>query len=471
MPAEVPRPDPEVVPTAKRRTFSKAEKLRILTAADACVAPGDIGALLRREGIYSSHLATWRKQRQLGGEAQLIERKRGPKVDPAVAQDRRVLDLENEVERLRDKLAKADLIIDVQKKLSILLGEHCRHARRAEVMSAAISLADKVGVAAACRALHLPRSALYRDRAMRRVCLLPSPLAVAPARRPPLALSQHERRVVLDVLNSPRFANCAPAAIHAQLLDEGRYLASVRTMYRLLQGCAAVRERRNQLRHPEYAKPELLAVTPNQVWSWDITKLKGPVRGTCFHLYVILDIFSRYVVGWMVAEQETAELAEQLIADSAAKESIAPGTLTLHADRGSSMRSKPVAMLLVDLGITKSHSRPYISDDNPYSEAQFKTLKYQPGFPSRFGSLADARAHCATFFAWYNQQHRHSGIGMMTPESVHTGRAAEVRKQRQSTLDCAFRRTPNRFKNRPPQPQKLPTAAWINPPFTEKKAA
>ena len=338
-------------------------------------------------------------------------------------------------------------------------------------MSAAISLGNKVGVAAACRALHLPRSALYRDRAARHVCLLPSSVAVAPARRPPLALSQHERRVVLDVLNSPRFVNCAPAAIHAQLLDEGRYLASVRTMYRLLQGCAAVRERRDQLRHPEYTKPELLAVTPNQVWSWDITKLKGPVRGTCFHLYVILDIFSRYVVGWMVAEHESAELAEQLIADSAAKEDIALGVLTLHADRGSSMRSKPVATLLADLGIAKSHSRPYVSDDNPYSEAQFKTLKYQPGFPVRFGSLADARAHCAPFFAWYNQQHRHSGIGMMTPESVHTGRAAEVRKQRQATLQSAFERTPNRFKNRLPQPHKLPTAAWINPPIMEKKAA
>jgi len=273
------------------------------------------------------------------------------------------------------------------------------------------------------------------------------------------------------VLNSPRFANCAPAAIHAQLLDEGRYIASVRTMYRLLQGCAAVRERRDQLRHPEYAKPELLAVTPNQVWSWDITKLKGPVKGTCFHLYVILDIFSRYVVGWMVAEKDCAELAEQLIADSAMKQCIEPGTLTLHADRGSSMRSKPVATLLADLGIAKSHSRPYISDDNPYSEAQFKTLKYQPGFPARFGSLADARAYCSPFFTWYNQEHRHSGIGMMTPESVHTGRADEVRQQRQATMAAAFARTPSRFKHRMPEPTRLPTAAWINPPPIEKKAA
>lgn len=339
------------------------------------------------------------------------------------------------------------------------------------MISAANTLAEQVGAAAACRALRLPRSALYRDRAARDVCVLPLAAITTPRRRPPLALSELERRVVLDVLNSPRFANCAPAAIHAQLLDEGRYIASVRTMYRLLQGCAAVRERRDQLRHPEYTKPELLAVVPNQVWSWDITKLKGPVRGTSFHLYVILDIFSRYVVGWMVAENETAELAEQLIADTAAKEAIAPGALTLHADRGSSMRSKPVATLLSDLGIAKSHSRPYVSDDNPYSEAQFKTLKYQPGFPARFGSLADARAHCARFFTWYNQQHRHSGIGMMTPESVHTGRAPEIRKQRQATLAGAFQRTPNRFKHRMPQPQKLPTAAWINPPIMEKKAA
>lgn len=339
------------------------------------------------------------------------------------------------------------------------------------MIRAADSLAGHVGIAAACRALRLPRSALYRNCAARNLCPLPAPAGAASLRCPPLALSELERRVALDVLNSPRFANCAPAAIHAQLLDEGRYVASVRTMYRLLEGCAAVRERRDQLRHPEYAKPELLAVVPNQVWSWDITKLKGPVRGTCFHLYVILDIFSRYVVGWMVAEQETAELAEQLIADTSSKESITPGTLTLHADRGSSMRSKAVATLLSDLGIVKSHSRPYISDDNPYSEAQFKTLKYQPGFPARFGSLADARAHCAMFFTWYNQQHRHSGIGMMTPESVHTGRAAEVRKQRQATLAVAFQRTPNRFKHRMPQPHKLPTAAWINPPTIEKKAA
>lgn len=333
------------------------------------------------------------------------------------------------------------------------------------------NLASEVGAAAACRALCLPRSALYRSRVAQRGYADPAPVASKPPRRPPLALSEHERRVILEVMNSPRFANCAPASIHAQLLDEGRYLASVRTMYRLLRSCDAVRERRDQLRHPEYAKPELLAIQPRQVWSWDITKLKGPVRGTCFHLYVILDIFSRYVVGWMVAERESAELAEQFIADTLAKEAIVPNTLTLHADRGSSMRSKPVAALLADLGVVKSHSRPHVSDDNPYSEAQFKTLKYQPDFPQRFGALADARAHCARFFNWYNLQHRHSGIGMMTPHSVHTGQAAAIHAKRKATMASAFLRTPQRFKHRQPQLQPLPTAAWINPPNMEREAA
>ena len=338
-------------------------------------------------------------------------------------------------------------------------------------MKAAMALAADIDIVPACRALGLPRSAFYRHRQTRRAVPPTAKAAHAPARRAPLALSPAERQCLLDVLNSPRFVNCAPPAIHAQLLDEGCYLASVRTMYRVLQSCDAVRERRNQCQHPVYSKPELLAVTPNQVWSWDITKLKGPVKGTCFHLYVILDIFSRYVVGWMVAPQETAELAEQLIADSTAKEAIAPGTLTLHADRGSSMRSKAVADLLVDLGIVKSHSRPYVSDDNPYSEAQFKTLKYQPDFPARFGSVEDARTHCAPFFTWYNTQHLHSGIGMMTPESVHVGRAVEIRQQRQVTLNAAFLTTPSRFKNKRPHPPKLPTAVWINPPDTEKNSA
>jgi putative transposase len=282
-----------------------------------------------------------------------------------------------------------------------------------------------------------------------------------------LALSSVEQEALLQVLNSERFADMAPASIHATLLDEGRYLGSVRTMYRLLASCDAVRDRRNQLTHPVYTKPELLATGACEVWSWDITKLKGPGKWTCFHLYVILDIFSRYVVGWLIAARESAELAEQLIGDTAAKQLIAPGTLTLHADRGTSMRSKTVAQLLVDLEIAKTHSRPHVSDDNPYSEAQFRTMKYRPDFPQRFGSIEDARTHCQRFFDWYNTEHRHSGIGFMTPETVHYGRAGEVYKQRAVALHAAFARHPKRFKGVAPQPAQLPTAAWINPPKKE----
>ena len=253
----------------------------------------------------------------------------------------------------------------------------------------------------------------------------------------------------------------------ATLLDEGRYHGSIRTMYRLLAAHDQTGERRRQRTHPLYAKPELLAIRPNEVWSWDITKLKGPAKWTCFHLYVILDIYSRYVVGWLLAHRESADLAEQLIADTLEKENIAPGTLTLHADRGTSMRSKPVAALLIDLDVAKTHSRPHVSDDNPYSEAQFKTLKYRPDFPDRFGSIEDARAHCRRFFHWYNHQHRHGGIGLMAPAAVHDGTAAALTAQRAITLDAAFAAHPMRFKGVAPKPPALPTAAWINPPKKE----
>jgi len=330
-------------------------------------------------------------------------------------------------------------------------------------MDAVNILAPEVGMALACAAMRIPRASVYREDARQRHLLAsPQPPALRPA--PPLALDAAERGALLDVLNSERFANCAPATVYATLLDEGGYLGSVRTMYRVLTEASQSKERRAQRTHTAYAKPELLATDPNQVWSWDITKLKGPSKWTCFHLYVILDIFSRYVVGWMVAPQESAELAEKLIADTVAKQAIAPGTLTLHADRGSSMRSKPVAALLVDLEVAKSHSRPYVSDDNPFSEAQFKTLKYRPEFPARFGSIEDARAHCQAFFAWYNGEHRHSGIGFMTPEAVHYGQAAALLRQREETLNAAFLANPKRFKGNAPKPPKLPTAAWINPP-------
>jgi putative transposase len=340
------------------------------------------------------------------------------------------------------------------------------------VIAAAQELTPALGTGAACRALGLCRSAPARHRARVHRAALVGPHAPRAARpRPPLALDTQENQVLLDTLNSERFADTAPAAVHATLLDEGRYLGSVRTMYRLLARHGGCRERRNQLTRPAYTKPELLAVAPNQVWSWDITKLKGPAKWTCLHLYVILDIFSRHVVGWLVAERESAELAEQLIAQTVERQDVERGMLTLHADRGASMRSKPVAALLVDLDIAKSHSRPHVSDDNPYSESQFKTMKYRPDFPARFGCIADARAHCQAFFAWYNTMHRHSGIGYMTPHSVHYGHAQALRDARQGALDAAFLARPTRFKGRRPQPAALPTAAWINPPPSETATA
>lgn len=335
-------------------------------------------------------------------------------------------------------------------------------------MAGVEELTPALGAAAACRALGLWRGAPARQRALQRRKAFVGPTRPAARPSPPLALDTQEREVLLQTLNSERFADTAPAAVHATLLDEGRYLGSVRTMYRLLAADGGSRERRDQLSHPAYAKPELLATGPNQVWSWDITKLKGPAKWTCFHLYVILDIFSRLVVGWLIALRESAELAEQLIADTVARHTVLPGMLTLHADRGASMRSKPVAALLVDLDIAKSHSRPHVSDDNPSSESQFKTMKYRPDFPQRFGCIEDARAHCQTFFAWYNTEHRHSGIGYMTPHNVHHGHADALLVTRQATLDAAFLMHPNRFKNRNPQPHALPTAAWINPPPSQE---
>jgi len=325
-------------------------------------------------------------------------------------------------------------------------------------METAFAVAPEIGLAPACRALGVSRATAYRHRS-------PGPPAVPRARRrSPLALSDTERSAILAELHAERFVDASPAAVYATLLDEGTYLASERTMYRILAANQEVRERRAQLRHPAYAAPELLATAPNELWSWDITKLRGPAKWSWFYLYVILDVFSRYVPGWMVATRESAALAERLIADSVGKQGIEPGALTIHADRGSSMASKPVALLLADLGVAKSHSRPHVSNDNPYSEAHFKTLKYRPGFPARFGSIEDARAFCRTFFTWYNTEHRHSGIGLLTPATVHAGRAEEVRAARAVTLAQAYAAHPERFVRRPPTPPELPTAVWINPP-------
>ena len=295
------------------------------------------------------------------------------------------------------------------------------------------------------------------------------PVAGPPAPRPTPAnaLSETERRHVLSVLRSPEFCDLAPAQVWARLLDDGIYLCSIATMYRLLAAAGENRERRRQRTHPAKKKPELIATAPNQVWSWDITKLRGPSRGVYYELFVIIDIYSRYVVAWCVAPAETGELAREFIDAAIASQGVERDQLTLHADRGTSMTSKPVAQLLVDLGVARSHSRPHVSNDNPYSEAAFKTLKYCPAFPGSFGSIQDARAFCETFFAYYNHEHRHSGIGLHTPASVHYGTATEIRAQRTATLDAAYAANPDRFRGRRPSPPKLPTVAWINDPSRE----
>jgi len=270
--------------------------------------------------------------------------------------------------------------------------------------------------------------------------------------------------MVLDLLHSDRFRDKAPAQVYAILLDEGRYYCSTRTMYRILEAHGEVRERRNQARHPNYQKPELLAEGPNQVWSWDITKLRGPVKWTYYYLYVIMDIWSRYVVGWMVAHRESAVLAKRLILETCRKQEISRDQLTIHADRGSSMQSKTVALLLADLGVTKTHSRPHVSNDNPFSESQFKTMKYMPEFPGRFGSIQDSRVFCRSFFDYYNLEHRHSGIALMTPKALHHGLAEGIQAERRQTLLQAYARHPERFVRKPPAPPSLPGKVWINPP-------
>lgn len=326
-------------------------------------------------------------------------------------------------------------------------------------MAVTDSLSNSVGKKAACHALDVPRSSFYRHRNR-----FKSPIKCSPRPAPPLALSDNEKQTILDTAHEQRFWDATPYHIYATLLDEGRYLASVRTIYRVLAENDEVKERRKQVVRPHYQKPELLATQPNQVWSWDITKLKGPQKWTYFQLYVILDIFSRYVVGWMVAGRESATLAQRLIENTCKKQEISKEQLTLHADRGSSMRSKVVAHLLADLGVTKTHSRPHVSNDNPYSEAQFKTLKYSPGFPDRFGSIQDARKFCRTFFTWYNIEHKHSGIGLVTPQQVHYNQAQQVLDKRARVLKTAFKDHVNRFKGRVPKPTPLPEAAWINKP-------
>jgi putative transposase len=323
-------------------------------------------------------------------------------------------------------------------------------------MKAVEELHPVVGVQAACKALAIPSSSWYR-------WLQPKP-ELAPRPSPPRTLSEAERQTALDVLTSPRFVDMSPNAVYATLLDEGVYHCSTSTYYRILNDNEQVRERRNQLTHPEYHKPELLAERPNEVWSWDITKLRGPKKWNHFQLYLVLDIFSRCVVGWAVYERESAVLAERLIKETCRKHGIQRDQLTIHADRGSSMRSKTVSQLYIDLGVAKSHSRPYTSSDNPYSESQFKTMKFRPVYPKKFSCVQDARDFVRTFVHWYNHEHRHSGIGLMPPAAVHSGEAHELRRKRNDVLEGAYSTTPERFVNGIPKAPALPVAVWINKP-------
>lgn len=323
-------------------------------------------------------------------------------------------------------------------------------------MRAVAANGAQVGISALCTALALPRASFYRQRKPKK--------ATRGKRRQARALSNEEQTEVLAVLHEPRFADLAPAQVHTTLLDEGRYLCSERTMYRILAANKEVRERRDQLVHPPREAPRLLATKPNELWSWDITKLTGPAKWTYFYLYVIIDVFSRYVVGWMVAHRESASLAEKLLSETCERQKIAPGQLTIHADRGSSMTSKPVAFLMSDLGVTKTHSRPYVSNDNPYSEAHFKTLKYRPGFPDRFGSIQHSRSFCGDFFYWYNCLHHHSGIALLTPHDLHHGFANMRLQARALILANAYAKHPHRFPNGPPKVSPLPSEVWINRP-------
>jgi putative transposase len=332
---------------------------------------------------------------------------------------------------------------------------------------AVATLAPAVGMVRACRAVGQPRASWYRRHRQSPPPPRPPRAAATPQ---PRALPARERQQVLEVLHAERFWDAAPATVYATLLDEGVYLASVSTMYRLLRQRGETGDRRRHATHPARVKPELLATRPNQVYSWDITKLHGPAKWTYYYLYVLLDIYSRYVVGWMVAHQEAAALAERLLADTITAQGIDAGQLTVHADRGTSMTSKPVAMLLADLGVTRSHSRPHVSDDNPYSESQFKTLKHHPTFPDRFGCIQDARAFCQRFFGWYNHEHRHSGIALLTPADVHYGRADQVITARAAVLEGAYAAHPERFVHKPPQPPRLPEAVWINKPIDPQQA-
>ncbi|MBC7792844.1 MAG: IS3 family transposase [Clostridia bacterium] len=454
-------PSNEVSTKRTRRRFSAEYKRRILREADACTKSGELGALLRREGIYSSVLHGWRAARDRG-EIAGLSKKRGRKRNEVDARDKQIAELQRALNTQTKRAERAEAIVEIQKKPFTAVGDSTPTQQRGQLVSAVQQHATVFAVATMCLALGVARATFYR-RVKARLC--------KPRTSPQRKLGDEERGQVLMALNADRFCDLAPAQVYATLLDEGTYLCSERTMYRVLAENAQVRERRAQRRHPHYAAPQLLATGPNQVWSWDITKLMGPAKWTYFHLYVILDVFSRYVVGWLLADKESAALAKKLIEESCSAQRITPGKLTVHADRGTSMKSKPVALLLADLGATKSHSRPQVSNDNPFSEAQFRTLKYRPDFPERFGSLEHARQHCVDFFRWYNHEHYHSGLALLTPHDVHHGKVAEKIALRKVVLANAFDAHPERFPRGRPAPNEPRNAVWINPPKEDPTTA
>ena len=317
--------------------------------------------------------------------------------------------------------------------------------------------AEAFGVAPSCDALGVSRASYYRWKER------PEEPPVS-RRRPPRKLTEEEEAMILEILNSDRFMDQAVPTVYSTLLDEEEYMCSSRTMYRILERQKQVRQRRHDREHPVYQKPELLATGPNQVWSWDITKIKGPQPWIFYNLYVVIDVFSRYVVAWAISEYESGEQARALIDAACTRQGIGPNHLTVHSDRGKAMRSRTLADLLGELGVERSFSRPHVSNDNPYSESQFKTLKYHPSYPERFGSIEDVGSHMRAFFKWYNTEHRHSGIAMMTPEVVHTGRSEQVWNSRKKTLQRAYQKHPERFVKGNPEPRKVPEEVWINQP-------
>jgi len=340
--------------------------------------------------------------------------------------------------------------------------EQIRVTNQAEVCTIVKQLSTTIGVKKACRQLAVPRSWYYRRQKESKSEAKKE--NGGPQRRVKHQLTQAEGEQVRDILNSERFMDKSPRQVYATLLDEGKYHCHWRTMYRVLAAYGEVRERRKQSQHPPRPKPELVARGINEIWSWDITWLPTLVKGRYFYLYVIIDMYSRYVVGWHLATVESAELAEQFIAQACARQGIEKEQLTLHADRGAPMRSKTVTALLQDLGVKKSHSRPRTSNDNAYSEAQFKTLKYRPDYPGEFVDMEDARQWVRAFMRWYNQEHYHSGLSLLTPKVVHEGHSKQVCAQRQKVLDTAYQAHPERFKNGRPESKREPAEVWLNPP-------